>query len=96
MFTDQIPSVHADLYSAAGNRSLSSVDAVAIDDRFYRFDSVGWTRLDSALLTPDLAALRPITRVALPPVASGLGAPGHRIPDRRYRSGVFAGRARPP
>jgi hypothetical protein len=47
MFNDQVESVHADTYYAAGNRSLSVGDAVAIEERFYRFDDFGWTLLDA-------------------------------------------------
>ncbi|WP_109523348.1 MULTISPECIES: hypothetical protein [Nocardia] len=70
MFNDQTPSVHADLYYAAGHRSLSSGDVVGLDNRFYRCDNFGWTLLDSTLPDADASA------TALPPrcAVAGLGA----------------------
>lgn len=43
LFNGQIESVHAAIYYAAGNQSLSVGDVIGIEDRYYCCDGGGWS-----------------------------------------------------
>lgn len=59
LFNGQLPSPHSTAYYRTPHRSLSVGDLVAIGDRFYTCDHVGWTLCDAAPADNTVVSLLP-------------------------------------